>query len=87
MYETITASLNAWNATKSERQKLQHGYLALALFIVLLAGIVSLFKASYGHDLVVVALGVLITFAINAIVWNLLQSSLISKLSTKPRRK
>lgn len=86
MLEVLIASLNKWNATKTERQKLQHSYLVLAFAIVLLAGIVSLFNANVGHQVVLVALVSLAAFAVNAIVWNLLKSALIEKLSSKPKK-
>jgi hypothetical protein len=87
MFEAVVASLNTWNATRSERQKLQHAILALTAIVVLIAGIVSLFRANLGHDIVRIALFTLALFFANAIVWNLLQSSLLSKLSTRSRRR
>lgn len=86
MYEVITTSLNKWNATKNERQKLQHLYLVLTFVVVLLAGIVSLFNAGIGHQIVLVALGSIMVFVINALIWNLLKSSLIEKLASKPKK-
>lgn len=86
MYEVLKASLNKWNSTKNERQKLQHVYLALTFAIVLLAGIVSLFNAKVGHQIVLVALGAVLAFFINAIVWNLLKSSLLEKLPSRSKK-
>lgn len=86
MFEVLMASLNKWNATKTERQKLQHAYIVLAFAVVLLAGIISLFNANLGHQVVLIALGSLVAFAINAVVWNLLKSSLIEKLSSRSKR-
>jgi NADH:ubiquinone oxidoreductase subunit 6 (subunit J) len=87
MFDVLLESLNTWNAAKSERQKLQHTLICLAGAIVLIAGIVSLFNAKLGHDIVRVALFAVAVFFANALVWNLLQSSLLSKLSTKSRRR
>lgn len=87
MFEVLKDSLNSWNIQKSERQKLQHAYLALAVVIVLIAGIISLFDGNLGHNIVLVALLAIVTFFINSVVWNLLQSSLLDKLPTKPKRK
>lgn len=86
MFEVLMASLNKWNATKTERQKLQHSYIVLAFAIVLLAGIVSLFNANLGHQVVLVALGSTAAFAVNAVIWNLLKSSLIEKLSSRSKK-
>ena len=87
MLEVIKDTLKRWNVTKSERQKLQHGYLALTIVFVLIAGIVSLFNATLGHDIVLVAVIAIAAFFTNAVVWNLLQSALLDKLATKPKRK
>lgn len=87
MFEVLKDSLNSWNVQKSERQKLQHAYLALTVMVVLLAGIISLFDGELGHNIVLTALFAIATYFMNAIVWNLLQSSLLDKLASKPKRK
>jgi len=87
MFEVLLDSLNKWNVSKTERQKLQHVYIVLALAIVVLAGFISLFNANLGHEFVLAAVASIAVFVINAIIWNLLQSSFIVKLSTKPKRK
>ncbi len=87
MFEVLKNSLNSWNVQKSERQKLQHAYLALTVLVVLLAGIISLFDGELGHNIVLVALIAIGAYFVNSIVWNLLQASLLDKLSTKPKRK
>jgi hypothetical protein len=86
MFEVLMTSLNKWNATKTERQKLQHAYIVLAFAGVLLAGIIGLFNANLGHQVVLIALSSLAAFAVNAVVWNLLKSSLIEKLSSRSKR-
>ncbi len=87
MFEVLLASLIKWNSVKNERQKLQHSYIVFALLTVLLAGIISLFNASLGHKIVLVALGSIGAFVAKAILWNLLKSSLIERLQIKPKRK
>lgn len=87
MFDTLTDSLNKWNSTKTERQKLQHGYIIITIVIILFAGIISLFNAGLGHKIVLIAVASFSTFIINGIIWNLLKSSLIEKLSSKPRKK
>ncbi len=87
MFEVLKDSLNSWNAQKSERQKLQHAYLALTVIVVMLAGIISLFNGELGHNIVLIALIAIAAFFVNSIVWNLLQSSLLDRLSTKTKRK
>ena len=85
MFQELIASLTRWNLVKTERQKLQHIYLVLTVAIVIIAGITTFFDAGLGHKVVLVALVTLGTFAVNAVVWNLLQSALLEKLSTKPK--
>ncbi len=87
MLEVIKDTLNRWNVTKSERQKLQHSYLALTMVIVLIAGIFSLFNATLGHNVVLIAVIALAIFFVNALIWNLLQSTVLDKLATKSKRK
>lgn len=86
MFEVMKATLNKWNTTKTERQKLQHVYIVLALVVVLLAGIISLFNANLGHQVVLFALGSIVVFSANAVIWNLLKSSLIEKLPSRSKR-
>lgn len=87
MFEAMIASFNRWNALKNERQKLQHCYLALSIVIVLLAGVISLINADSGRTVVKLALVAISAFLVNAFVWNLLQSSVLTKISSKPKRR
>lgn len=87
MFELIKDSLNSWNKTKSERQKLQHVYIVLAGMVTVIAGLVSLINTDAGHTILLIAGIALLTFGVNALVWNLLQSSLLDKLSSKQKRK
>ena len=87
MIESIKSFLNDWNISKSEREKLQHFYLLIAVIVVLVSGIVSLLNSKLGHKIALVALFAILVFLANAFVWNLLQSSVVSKLAGKPKRK
>jgi hypothetical protein len=87
MIEHLLTVLNSWNASKNERQKLQYALLAMTLVIVLLAGLSSLVSPSIGHDVVRFALFAVAAFVANGFVWNLLQSLILSRLTSKPRRK
>jgi hypothetical protein len=87
MYESIKTALNEWNGETSERQKLQHLYLVIIIVGVLIAGIVSLVDAQLGHTIVSVSLCAILVYFANAVVWNLLQAGLLSKLSSRSKRK
>lgn len=63
-----------WVNDTSDRVKLQHAYLAITVAVVLISGILSLFDAPLGRTMVGVAVGTLIIFIVNAIVWALLHS-------------
>lgn len=87
MIQDFMQGLNRWNSTTTERQKLQHTYLVISVTVILTAGIVSLVHANNGHRLASVALIAIGTFLVNAVVWNLLNSALLPKLSSRPRKK
>jgi hypothetical protein len=87
MLEALILSIDKWKTTKNERQKLQHAYLVSAMLIVLIAGIISLFNAALGHNVVKLALVAAGAFLVNALAWNLLQASIIDKLPSKPGRR
>lgn len=86
MFEHLTADLQNWHAAYGERQKLQHTYLAMIVVLTVIAGLISLMNEALGHDLMFVVLAAVIAFIINAVVWNLLNSSLLLKLGVKPKR-
>lgn len=87
MFDSIIVYLNTWNARKTERQKLQGAYLVATIIIVLLSGVLSLINNRLGHILLKVALLAVATFLVNAVSWGILQSSVIDKLASKPKRK
>lgn len=88
MYETIIKSLSEWNASHSERSKLQHGYIGLTVATILLAGLIGLIDYDLGQRLTALALLLLGVFFVNLITWTLLSGLLLSSLdertATKP---
>jgi hypothetical protein len=72
-----------WNNNTSERQKLQHTYLVVTVAVILIAGVVSLVRADLGHDIMIIALIALGAFLANALVWNLLSSVVLAKLTAR----
>lgn len=87
MLQDFKDAIVRWGNSTTERQKLQHAYLALTVAAILVAGIVSLINANQGHRITYIALAAISVFIINAFVWNLLNSILLSKLPTRPKRK
>lgn len=87
MYESIMGYLRKWNASKTERQKLQDTYLLFGIVIVLASGLITFLNVNLGYSLVVIGLVLLAAYLLNGVVWHLLSSAVLSKLGGKPRRK
>lgn len=81
----LQSALVSWYKTTDERAKLQHSYLVIAVLFVVVAGVIGLMNYSYGQQLLQLALGAFVIFAINAIIWALLQSFVFTRLETKAR--
>jgi predicted benzoate:H+ symporter BenE len=89
MVQNIKDIFSEWNATRSERSKLQHAYLALSLLGIVIAGLVGLLDYDASRAILRVCFAGLAIFGINAIVWALLFSLVINKLParrTPPRK-
>lgn len=86
MFETVRTAIIQWSQRTSDRQKLQHSYVALLLAIVFLAGVVSLFSANRSRQLMYGAIILIITAVTNFVVWGLLKTSLLDKLPRQVRR-
>lgn len=87
MLHDIKESLGRWNSSTTERQKLQHTYLVIIVAAIIIAGMVSLVSARQGHQLARIALIAIGAFVANAIVWNLLNSAVLAKLPSRPKKK
>ncbi len=85
MYKNMMKSLRGWNATHSERSKLQHAYISLAVISIIAAGLIGLVNYDLGQRLTTIALIVLGVFFINLVAWTLLSGLVLSSLET-PRK-
>ncbi len=85
MFETIRKSVEQWNNTTTERAKLQHTYIAVAIASILVAGLVGLVNYELGQQLVAFALLCAAVFLINALTWALLSGLVIVKLDSQPK--
>ena len=86
MFNTFYNAILEWNRTTDDRQKLQHAYLTIAILVVVVAGLVSLLDSRAGQDLLfasVVAGGI---FIVNALVWGVLDSVVIARLSNRRKK-
>jgi Flp pilus assembly protein TadB len=81
--QAIKEMLINWNATRGEREKLQHTYIAVALAGLVIAGLVGLLNDTLSSLIVQICLIALGVFLCNVIVWALLYSLVITRLPRK----
>lgn len=87
MYESMKTSLESWNQTTSERDKLQHLYIAVALFLLIAAGVLGLLNQNLGQQILAVAIVSAAVFLVNAVAWALLQSFVLFRLNAPIEKK
>jgi len=83
MFESIKEALISWQSKTDERVKLQHLYIALALVLLLIAGVIGLINRDLGQNILAIAIVSAAMFLINAVVWSLLQSAVLSRLPSR----
>lgn len=86
MFNALYNALLEWNRTASDREKMQHLYLAIAVCSLIVAGVVSLIDRSTGQDILIVTTLSLAIYLTNAVLWALLESSVLAKLSNRRKR-
>jgi hypothetical protein len=87
VFQTIKDMLIDWNATYSERAKLQHTYILLSIAGIVLAGLVGLLNYDASRAILRICFAGLGIFLVNAIAWALLFALVTNKLpSRKPTR-
>jgi cell division protein FtsW (lipid II flippase) len=91
MFETFKESLLSWNSKNDGRVKLQHAYIISAAILLLIAGVIGLINRELGQTILTVSIVCASLFLINAVVWSLLQSAVLSRIAvrrlTAPRKK
>lgn len=87
MFSALQNAILEWNRSTNERQKLQHAYLVIAIAVLLLAGLVSLIDSQSGQDLLNVSLFAAAIFIVNTLIWSLMDSMVVTKLSNRRKRK
>lgn len=88
MFESLKESLYAWNAGNGERVKLQHTYIIAAISLLMVAGIIGLINHELGQNVLVAAIVSAALFFMNAVVWSVLQTAILSRFSSRrPARK
>ena len=83
MIQTIKDMLSEWNATYSERAKLQHAYLAISIVGIMLAGLVGLLNYDASRTVLRVCFAGLGIFVVNGVAWALLSGIVLSKFPAR----
>ena len=81
MYHSLKESLTAWSLETTERQKLQHTYIAIAIGLLVVAGVFGLINQDLGQQILAVAIAAAAIFLVNAIIWALLQSFILFRIA------
>lgn len=87
MYQSFKKSLSNWNSSTTEREKLQHTYIAVATILLVIAGIFGLLDRSLGQQILAGAIAAAGIFLINAIAWALLQSFVLLRVTPEKPHK
>jgi tellurite resistance protein TehA-like permease len=83
MFDSIQTLLKQWHSKYDSRAKLQHTYVLLAVGLLLAAGVVGLVNHTMGQNVLMVAIISAGAFLTNAVVWSLLQSAVLSRLTVR----
>lgn len=86
MNQSFKLAIQEWNKNTNDRQKLQHAFLAAAVTLTLIAGLVSLTNADLGHSIVKIAIFAGAVYLANAIMWSFLSGSVLVRLPKNNRR-
>lgn len=87
MLQSLKESLQTWNKAHDDRAKLQHTYIVVALAVLVLAGLVGLINYDLGQSILFSAIVFSFAFIVNAVVWALLQSFVLSRLGRRAAKK
>lgn len=85
MMHTLHELLVDWNKSHDGRTKLQYAYGVAALGLVIVAGLVGLVNYNLGQSILFIAALLALIFIANAVLWALLESFVISKLTKRKK--
>lgn len=74
---SLFEALKSWSESTDSRAKLQQAYLASAVALLVIAGMVGLVNYNFGQQILLLALIAGAIFIINAVAWALLQSFIL----------
>lgn len=86
MFNALYNAVLEWNRNTDDREKLQHAYLVVAIVVLLVAGLVSLLDSEVGQNMLVVSLAAGAIFLVNTVVWSLLDSVVIARLTNRRKK-
>ncbi len=87
MFESLRESVASWHAKNDDRAKLQHTYIVSAFALLVAAGIVGLMNRDLGQNILIVSVASASIFLVNAVVWSLVQSAIISRAAVRTATK
>jgi tellurite resistance protein TehA-like permease len=85
MYQSLKIALNSWNDSTTDRQKLQHTYIAVAVALLIVAGVLGLINQPLGQQILAIAIAAAVVFLVNAVIWALLQSFVLLRVTITPK--
>ena len=86
MFNTLYNAILEWNRSTDDRKKLQHTYVVITIISLFVAGLVSLLDAETGRDLLVVTVVAGGIYVANAVLWSLVDSFVVAKLTNRRKR-
>lgn len=86
MIKALYNALLEWYRSTDDRQKLQHAYVVILIVSLLVAGLVSLLDGPTGQDLLMITSAAGGIFLANAVVWSLLDSIVLGRLSGRRKK-
>ncbi len=86
MYQSAKESLARWDEQTTDRQKMQHTYIAVAVVLLIVAGVFGLLNQPLGQQVLAIAIASAAVFLVNAVAWALLQSFVLLRLTMTPSK-
>lgn len=86
MFKHLENFLIDWKRETTDRQKLQSVYLAVAVAVLVIAGLISLIDADLGQKISFIAGFAFMGFIANAVVWSLFVTNLVDRIKDRRRQ-
>ena len=81
--ESLHSYLKSWNTKHDTFGKLQGTYLAVAICLFLLGGVISLIQPSFGQVVAFYGILAALTFVANGVLWALIKTFALPRLESR----